>query len=557
MSPSLVIAPAGSHRAIAWSPDGQRLAFIGMKDGIRQVYVRELSSDIARALVGTEGSHGLTFSPDGDEIAFWNEIGIRSIKVDGGPASTFQRTKEVVGFAGGLSWERPGLLLGRGDLYLLGFSEGGSELKALTHPAELVRHSGASLLPGAALMYTEYAGVWTSGDERIMVLPLASGSAPKLLIRNAADARYLSTGHIAFLRQGTLMAVPFDLAAMEIRGEPVAMLSNVSQAVSAFDSDDLSLEGQVAISPQGTLAYVSAPLPAFPNREIVRIDRSGRVAGIGAPLKGYRNHVEVSPDGLKLGVSIQSRDGVGIYSYDLARGNLAPLADSIRGEAVLSGWSRTNQIAVEIMAGGRISAAVTGPDMTSPVTPLEDSTDGWAGSISPQGWVSVMRGGDLWFFSVGKKPLTFHSNKADETQPMFSPDGDWVAFTSNATGRLEVYARPFPGPGDAVLISANGGSCPAWNPNGRELFYLERDDRVDRMMSVTMKGPGQPAPPREIFSVPHDSLFVGTPLLTPFAVSSDAQHFYAVRKPAATAAPITQINVVLNWFEEVKAKSRR
>jgi len=557
VSPSLVIAPAGSHRALAWSPDGKRLAFLGVKSGVRQVYVRELSSQTAQALAGTEGSHGVAFSPTGDEIAFWTADGISAVKLAGGPPTSFQRTVEIVGFPGGLAWEPPGLLLGRGSLWLLKPSAGGGDLKNLTRPIDLVRHSGASLLPGGtALMFTEYEQQWTSGNECVMVLPLATGSVSRLLIRNAADARYLPTGHVAFLRRGTLMVAPFDLASMEIRGEPVAMVSNVAQAVSAFDSDDLSLEGQIAISPQGALAYVSAPLMSYPDRELVRIDRSGRVAGIGAPLKGYRNHLEVSPDGAKLGVSIQSSDGVGIYSYDLARGNLARLADSIQGEAILSGWSRTNQIAVEIIDRGRISAAVTGPDMTSPVTALDGAEQFWAGAISSKGWVAGMREGDLWFLASGRKPVVFQSGMAQETQPMWSPDGEWIAFTSNAAGRLEVYIRRFPGPGDAILVSKNGGVSPAWSPSGRELFYLERTDQIDRMMSVAINGPGQAAPPRELFSVPHDSLFVGTPLLTPYAVSPDGQHFYAVRQPVHKPAPVTQINVILNWFEEVKARSR-
>jgi serine/threonine-protein kinase len=136
-----------------------------------------------------------------------------------------------------------------------------------------------------------------------MVLPLAAGGTPKLVLRDAADARYLPSGHLAFLRRGTLFVVPFDVRALEIRGEPVALVTNVSQAVEAWDSWDLTLAGQFAISRDGSLAYASASLPEYPDHELVAADRAGRIARIAGPARAYRSRLAIAPDGGRVGVS--------------------------------------------------------------------------------------------------------------------------------------------------------------------------------------------------------------------------------------------------------------
>jgi hypothetical protein len=423
-----------------------------------------------------------------------------------------------------------------------------------------VRHSTPWLLPGdTALLYTEYQKQWTSGDERVMVLPLQSGAAPRVLLREAADARYLTSGHLAFLRQGTLFVVPFDATTLELRGEPVAVLKDVAQSVVAWDSDDLTLAGQFAVSPQGMLAYVSSPLTAYPERELVAIDRQGRVTPVGAPAKGYRSHVEVSPDGSRLAVSVQTAADVRLFAYDLRRGSLSRIAGLLDGEAIVAAWSRDNRIAVQVVDAGKVTAAVVRPDDASPAEPVGGSNGFWASSWSPDGRLVGMKDGHLWLYTPGdaaSRPAEVMATKAIETQPVWSPDGRWLAYTSNATGRLEVHARPFPRTGEAVMVSLNGGRNPAWNPNGRELFYTEPGTDRDRMMAVSMATPGRPGTPAPLFSFPHDGLFVGTAILTPYAVSPDGQRFYTVRSLPRAPARVTDINLVLNWFEELNAKIR-
>ncbi len=246
-----------------------------------------------------------------------------------------------------------------------------------------------------------------------MVLPLEPGGVPRVLLPNAADARYMASGHLAFLRQGTLFVVPFDPQTLELRGDPVAVLKDVAQSVVAWDSDDLTLAGHYAISPQGMLAYAASPPVSYPDRELVSVDRQGRVTAVGAPAKGYRSHVELSPDGTRLAVSIQTGTDVRLFAYDLRRGSLSRIGEALRGEAIVVAWSRDDRLAVQLIDAGKITAAIVRPD---------------------------------------------------------------------------------------------------------------------------------------------DGLFLGTVVLTPYAVAPDGQRFYAVRQLPRTAKPVTEIHVVLNWFEELTAK---
>jgi Tol biopolymer transport system component len=551
--PSVVLSAGGARTALAWLPNGRTLAFIGIENGVRQVYLRDLASEVARPIGGTEGARLFTLSPDGGEVAFWTGGAISKVKISGGPSAKICD----VGVVHGLSWGASRIVFVEAPA-LSWVPPGGGERKQLTDPPALVRHSTPFLLPGdAALLYTEYEKQWTSGDERVMVLPLTPGGVAKILLREAADARYLPSGHLAFLRQGTLFVVPFDVQTLELRGDPVAVMKDIAQSIVAWDSDDLTLAGQFAVSPQGMLAYVSSPPQVYPDRELVAVDRRGRVTPVGAPARGYRNHVEVSPDGSRLAVSVQTVTDVQLFVYDLRRGSMSRVAESLKGEVIVAAWSRDDRLAVQLVDGGKVMAAIIGFNDSRPPVVVAKSESFWASSWSPDGRLVGMRGGHLWLFSADptdSHPTAVAATTANETQPAWSPDGRWLTYTSNATGRREVYVRPYPGSSDPIMVSMNGASGPAWNPSGRELFFIEPGPEQDRMMVVDMTTPGHPGKPAALYSFPHDGLFLGTAILTPYAVAPDGQRFYAVRQVPRAITPVTQVNLILNWFEELKAK---
>jgi WD40 repeat protein len=552
--PEVVLPVAGARTAMAWSPNGRTLAFIGVRSGVRQVYLRDLANDTARPLAGTEGALALTFSPSGEELAYFADGALRKVHIAGGPPAKIC----AAAFANGITWGATRIVFSEGALMWV--LPNGGEIHKLTLPAELIRHSSPWLLPGdTALLYTEFQKQWTSGDERVMVQSLTPGVPPRVLVPQAADARYLPTGQLAFIRQGTLFVVPFDAGALELRGEPVAVLKDVAQAVVAWDSDDLTLAGQFAISPTGTLAYLSSTQRPYPPRELVAVDRAGQITSLGAPPANYRNHVDLSPDGGRIAVSVQGTTGIQLFAFDLARHNLSRLADLLAGEVMLGAWSRSDRIAVGVVDEGKITAAIVSPDSGAPVFPVANSTGFWPSSLTTEGLLVGMYFDGLWVYDTTKpgshasQVVKAPPDKA-ATQPMWSPDGHWLAYTSNTTGRNEVYVRPYPGPSEATMVSTHGGLSPAWNPNARDLFYIEpgANQEPDRMMTVTLTMPDHPGTPAALFSFSRRELFFGTSLLTPYAVSRDGQHFYAVRIPPRTGPLVTSIDLVLNWSEELK-----
>jgi serine/threonine-protein kinase len=521
-----------------------------MRDGARQVYVRDLSNDAARPIAGTDGAKALVFSPAGDEIAFWSAGAIRRVKIAGGPVTRVADADVLAG----MSWGATGLVFSLGNLFVVDPSSPHLEVRPVTAVHDLVRHASPVLLPGdSAVLYTELDQQWTSGNERVMVQRLAPGSVPKLLLAQAADARYVPPGQLAFLRQGSLFVVPFDLNALEVHGEPVAVVKDIAQATAAWDSDDLTLQGQYAVAPNGSLAYVPGPSATYPDRELVSVDRNGRVSQIGAPAKGYRNRVDVSPDGKKLLVSVQSPAGVQLFAYDVGSGALTRIADALRGEVIVGSWSPANQIAVGVIANGKITASLVSPDSASPIVAVPGSDGYWPSSLASDGRLLGMKAGGLWIYrpeASGAPPENYlNSVGADrQLQPAWSPDGKWVAYTSNTTGRDEVYVRAYPNAGESIAISTRGGSSPAWNPNGRELFYVEPGEHgaPDRMMAAAFDAPGRASKGGRLFDV-SDRLIMASSVFTPYAVARDGQHFYMVRDAPSTRQPITEIRLVLNW----------
>jgi hypothetical protein len=555
-----VVLPAGgAHTALAWAPDGRALAFIGVFDGMRHVFVRDLSQPQARMIDGTAGAQVLAFSPDGLEIAFAANGTLHKVSLTGGPTVRLC----VAEHATAISWGPSRILFtNTGDI--MEVPPAGGERRMVAQPPALVRYSTPHLLPGdQAYLYTEHRRQWTSGDERVMVRALTADATPRVLLTGAADARYLPTGHLVFLRQGTLFVAPFDLTTLQITGDEHAVLKDVVQATAGWDSDDLTHAGQYAISPSGMLAYLKGTLPRYPDSELVSVDRRGRVTSLRAPPQPYRSPVTVSPDGTRLAVSIQGSSEVSASAFDLGRGTLARLVPPVPGatqpELIASAWSPENQLAAWVITNGEISASVIEPDSSIPNTPIPGTTGFWASSIDREGRLLGIKDGGLWIYSTRDTtaaPLELPTPGASEFQPMWSPDGQWVAYASGTTGRQEIYIRSVANGGASapIMVSTQGGRSPAWHPRGGELFYVEPDDDVDRMMVVPIPSPGRAGTPRVLFTYTPAELFPGTSVLTPYGVSPDGQHFYGVRRPAAKDTPVTTIHLALHWFETLRGR---
>ena len=557
----LDMLPAGGRPALAWSPGGQTLAFIGARLGRSQIYLRDLTSGEAKSLDGTQGAQIFAYSPDGEWIAFLTGGELRKIRVSGGPSARICAAIQVTG----LTWG-PTRLVFTTRFQMFEVSPDGGTPRALTEAGK--RRSNPFLLPGEnALLYTEYGKPFTSGDEQVMIRRLDADAQPQILLSEAADARYLPTGHLAFMRQGTLFVVQFDAQTFAVRGSPVAAVSNVAQSAAAWFADDLTMAGQFAVSPEGALVYVPSPSVSLPTSDLVRVNRKGDVSALGAPPNMYRERVEVSPDGTTLAVTVQSTTDVRLFLYDMARGTLAPaFAQPAARDTIRPIWSAKGPIAMQVYRSGGSHLVLLSADRTSvveePLLPL--------GGLAPSSWLRTgealigQRDGDLWLYkpsASGDKLERLTNSAAQERYPVWSPDGTWLAYVSDVSGRDEVYVQRYPEPGSPILVSTAGGRAPMWNPRGGELFYTEPGggaqtsdpSRGFRLMAVPMTDPARPGRPQRLFEAPYGVLPLdGCASTACYSVSADGESFYTLQMRPRDVPRVTSLRLILNWFEDVR-----
>ena len=560
--------PGGSRTAFAWTSNGQGLVFIGRQSGVQRLYQRRLDAAEARPIPNTEGAEMLAVSPDGQWVAFWANGKVAKVRLDGGPPTDVSRNtgpeppRGLVWGDGGLFydglqpdaviWEIP--VEGQGAPRRVTDLLGGDFQHALPWP-----------LPGGrAILYTLRKRVYSWGGEEVVAQILATKTR-KTVLRNATDARYVASGHLVFLREGRLLAVPFDPDRLEVTGNEVPVLQTVAQALTGTSTATTGA-GQYAVSSTGHLAWVPSAATSYPLGSLVTVDRQGRLTRLPAEPRSYGAPVRLSPDGRQLAVTIGALDELGLWVYDLGRPNLTPRAVHRGDDAIWPAWSRDGRQIAFLQINGRFSL-VTKPadsDPSTPPTVVATGTplcpyslflDGDILAVDPGGPDIVM------VTSEGKVQPTIATPHTKEAWPALSPDGLWLAYASDASGRMEVYVTPYSDtrPANAQRVSVNGGDSPAWHPSGRELFFLSPPTPTGarQMMAANFLPTLRPpvGPPRMLFEFDSERLrFSGVPLRA-YQVSRDGL-FYGVQAHASGSAPVvTHINLWLNWFEELNAKA--
>ena len=555
--------PGGSRTALTWTPDGQALVFVGRRSGVQQLYVRRLDAAEASPLAGTEGAEVPAVSPDGQWIAFWADGAVRKAPASGGPVMSL--LPGLVRPPWGLVWDTGGRLFFGGEdgrIWMISAEEAPSAVTTVDQGH--LAHTLPWPLPGGrALLYTVRKRSWSWGDEQVVAQSLVTG-ARKVVVKDAADARYLPTGHLLFLRRGVLCAVPFDAERLEVRGPEVAVLNAVAQALTASNAFDITGAGQFAVAPTGTLAWIANPVVSFAEAALVTVDRRGQVSPLPAPVRSYGTSVRLSPDGRRLAVVIRSLTEAGVWVYDLARGSLTLLAGG--GEAVWPIWAPDGRrLLFDWLTDGRRTLSAQPADGTA--GPQVFVSDSWlnASSVTPDGrQIAAVHEPDTDILSVAVE------NGQAQVQPLiktphyegwaeFSPDGRWLAYGSDVSGRREVYVRPFPGPGPTEQVSIDGGQSPAWHRGGKELFFVtpRNAERRWSMMAVDVdagsaRGIGRP---RALFEFDAGELKLVCAPGRCYDVAPDGQRFFAVQqRPAPPPPPVTHVGLVQNWVEELKAK---
>ncbi|MHC4507779.1 MAG: serine/threonine-protein kinase [Planctomycetota bacterium] len=538
------------HHALAISPDGKHLVYVDAGEGGgRLLYLRSMDEFKAKPLPGTEGAISPFLSPDGEWIAFYDKVNkkLKKIAVKGGTPTTVCEPQEFIGG----SW-------GPGDTIIFAVERRGlwrctasGEMEELTVPDANQGEWGhiyPQVLPGGDTVLFTNPARWGEGTSRLEVLLLETGQR-RILLEDGIAFRYVPTGHLVFVRGNTLYAVPFDLDELKIRGAPQPLPLAGGIRVGAGES------GQFAFSENGTLVYLPAPSD---KRSLVWVDRRGVVEPVGALPRPYEG-VRVSPDGSRLAVTISpQRPNFDIWILDKARLTHRQLTFDGRSFGVI--WTQDGKrVIFTFLPEGQIPLLpmwmlADGGGETEPLAEAKQVTEKpglrfWITyCLSPDGKYLLGGANSIWVLPMeGKGDARPFAVKMDSHQrhPAFSSNGRWVAYDSAETGQVEVYVRPFPGPGGITKVSTEGGYEPLWSRDGKELFYR----CGDKMMALTIETEPElkPGVPKELFK----GQFRGAPtyLGLTYDLAPDGR-LIMIQEDQESAKPT--INVVLNWFEELE-----
>jgi eukaryotic-like serine/threonine-protein kinase len=543
--------PPGQHldtsrSAVAISPDGTRLVYsaaysAGPSQTNSQLYIRMMDGLEAHAIAGTEGGGNAFFSPDGQWLGF--SAGGRLMKVSLGGGAPVSLMPVAGGYVG-LRWSTQGKIavaLTGGPIQQI--PDTGGNPKPLTR---LERDEGSHRWPeflsgGKALLFVSTEGPTST---KIFAQSLQSGKRREL-VQGGSFPRYSPSGHLVYLQGTSLMAAPFDPDRLAITGPSVPVVEGV------LVSSTLAYS-QYDFSSTGSLVYAPGSIQAK-GLKLVWVDRTGAEQLLPAPAHNYVLP-KVSPDGKRVAVGIEEGDSQ-IWLYDLGRDTLTRLTFEGRSNIDPLWTQDGKRIVFKGVANRLFWQPADGSAGAEALTTSELATNNVPGSWTPDGQVLAFMevnpntGFDLYTLSLKDgKPQPFIRTQALETAPRFSPDGRFIAYTSDESGRLEIYVRPYPGPGGKWQISIDGGTEPVWNPKGRELFY--RNGNKMMAVDVSTQSTFSAGKPKMLFEGP----YVPTPRSFPdYDVFPDGQRFLMLKADTQAQAP-AQINVVLNWFEELKQK---
>jgi serine/threonine-protein kinase len=552
-SPPLAVRGSPSGSQVAISPDGTQLAYVVGEGHLGQLYLRRLDSTEAVAVKGAERVQGPFFSPDGAWVGFEDGKEIKRISVEGGKSWTIHEARYPVG----ATWGPDGTIVyGDGENFgLFRVPWDGGEPQRLTtvdrDGGEFV-HMNPQFLPGGeVVLFTamDSAGI----SKEVMLVDLETGERINLFTHGGSLARYLASGHIAYGLDGSLMVVPFDLESRQVTGRPEPVLDGLLMGFSLS-----SYLAHFGVADNGTLAFVSGPLVSAGSR-LMRVDRAGNAAPLGQMEKGNLSGPRFSPDGSRLAMWARVSGEPGqVWVRDLDRGTFTRL--TLEGEGYWPVWS----------PDGRRIAFPSRRD-SSPVVDLAwIEADGSSGAEwltqseldeqpttwTPDGKTLIYHrndhpdtGWDLMALepAEGGEPRVLLGTRFTEGLADISPDGRWLAYVSDESGRLEVYVRSYPDLERKWQISTDTGGEPTWSRDGTELFYRHLDGL--RMMAVPITTEPEFVPGRP------ELLFEGEYLPSPgwgrnFDVAPDGQSFVMVEQvlPEDIKA---ELQVVVNWFTEL------
>ena len=522
------------------SPDGTKIAYIQRN----RLWIRELDEVEPREISDSDGARYAFWSPRSDTIGYFNDEGLHTVSGDGGPSIRFAEISIGPGSAGGGIFRVDDSVLiatGGRDGILFVSADGGAPrpfFEPDTAGGELDFHEPSQLPDGRGILAVSHK------EDSIDEVLLITGEMRRTLVHYPGEMLhqpvYAAPGYIVFQRASEIWGVPFSLLDLAINGTPFRI---------AHDA------GAPSISEDGTLVY----LRARAKRQLVWMDRDGRITSAVGPPEFAISSPVLSPDGRRVAAMIATADGEmsDLWVQDGSRGTKTRLTDSpaLKSEPA---WS-PDGARIAFSQARNIHAVAADGRGVAPEQLVRGTHPSW----SNDGRYLVYHSRaerperDLWYVPLGEdspEPVRLLQSAYNDASPQFSPDTRYVAYVSDQSGRVEVYVTDFPGGEERHAVSANGGAHPRWSPKGDALFYLE--GRRLMMASVRTDPTFQADSPHSLFTAEEAevSFETGGPFnAPPYDVHPDGERFLVVQIVVDEESP-PAITVVENWFREFEGR---
>jgi serine/threonine protein kinase len=519
------------------SPDGTKIIYGATTAGVTKLYLRKIDQIEAIPIDNTEDALGPFVSPDSRELYFFADNKLKKVSIEGGSVHTlcdilWYYTSGTVGQDGTI-------IFACDDIGLLYISPSGGHPEIILEPdsgksSTSYRHP--EMLPGdKAFLYTTWEGD-SYNEANIAVYSMESGKS-ETLIKGGTQPFYSPTGHILFGRSDCYWAVPFDTKRLKIVGPEVPVFKGISIHPNG--------SAEFKLSTNGILVYIPS-LITGDNRTMVLVNRNGDETPL-TNIKDSYNHPRISPNGERVLYNINEK----IWIFDVVRDIQTPLTSggtidrfpswtpdnkkvtfqSYRSNFYNIYWKRIDGI-------GEAELLVSSENIQAGGSWSKDGTLFAYYEVHP----TTQR--DIWVYTTRDCTATpFLNTPYDESTPALSPDGKWIAYTSNKTGQYEIYISPYPGPGSGERISTQGGDQAVWAPDGRELFYREGNKLVG--VSIETQPSLKIGVPALLFERPY--LFDSRN--TQYDIYPDGNRFLMIKSEESTG---NKIYIVVNWFEMLK-----
>ena len=531
--------------AAALSSDGRHLAYVvGTASDVSatRMYLRNLGRFEDAMMAGTEAAYNPFFSPDGQWIGFVTPQALKKVSISGGTPLVLC----PVALSRGAAWGESGAIV-----FAPNPASGLMQLPAAGGtPVELTKlgegeatHRWPQFLPGGKkVLFTSYG----SGDRnagRIEVVDVGTGKRT-VVHQGGTFARYAGSGHLLYLNNRTLFAAPFDLSALKMTSLPAPVLQDISTNVEGG--------GQYDVSASGTIVYLTGQAAGARNA-LVWADRQGKPTPVTGTRREYQTPPRVSPDGRRVAVAIIAEGNSDIWIHDLERDTQTRLTFD-EGRDLYPVWSHDGQfVYFTSNRTGKWSIMRKRADGTGSEESMLDSDkemDAYSASADGRflGYHVVAAGGDSMILPLqeDRKPRALFTSASSDGDPVFSPDGRWVAYDSDESGRWEVYVRPVAGEGGRWQVSVQGGEFARWSRDGGTLFYQERGKNAWRVPVKATGSSLEVGRPEKLFE-----LAVG--LQPDWDVTADGSRFLMVQSETTAAAGGSMVKLTFNWFEDLKA----